>query len=71
MQCTVPDTFSSDGSSFTADVQGSYFYSIFTDEKIGLEKVWNVPRVMQLVKRCWTVVSKPPPPPCSDPQQVF
>lgn len=46
----VPDTFSGDGLSFTADVQGVYFYSLSQMAKIGSTKVRNVPRVMPLLR---------------------
>lgn len=53
--CVVLGIFYNDDSSSAADIQGIYFYPIFIDEKTGPEKFRNVPRVMQLVQRCWTV----------------
>lgn len=70
MQCTVLDTFSSDGLNFTVDGSGYLFLSYFYRLKNRPGGGMGEPRVMQLVKRCWTVASKQPPP-CSVPQQVF
>ena len=56
MCSAVLDASSGDGSLFTADVQGSYFYLVFPDEKAGPEKVgMRLGLSMQLGKRSWTV----------------